>query len=75
MEKKQSKIVEYRKKAGMTQKEMSEYFGIPKRTIENWEGGKSTCPVWGEKLLIEKLELIAEGKKLLAKDRFIGKDT
>lgn len=69
-----TKIAEYRKKAGMTQKEMSEYFGIPKRTIENWEGGKSTCPAWGEKLLIKELELIAEGKKRLEQDRSIGKD-
>ena len=26
-----------RKQAGMTQKEFSEYFGIPCRTIEDWE--------------------------------------
>ena len=28
-----------RKQAGMTQKEFSEYFGIPCRTIEDWERG------------------------------------
>jgi DNA-binding transcriptional regulator YiaG len=27
----------------MTQKEFSEYFGIPKRTIENWETEERKC--------------------------------
>lgn len=44
----------------MTQKAFSEYFGIPKRTIENWEGGKSKTPEWALKLIEYKLR--AEGK-------------
>lgn len=49
-------IKDARKKAGMTQKEMADFFGMPKRTIENWEGGKNNPPAWAEKLIIEKLE-------------------
>ena len=49
-------IKEARKKAGMTQKEMAEFFGMPKRNIENWEGGKNNPPDWVERLIIDKLE-------------------
>lgn len=34
---------ELRIASGMTQKEFSEYFKIPKRTIENWEEGSTKC--------------------------------
>ena len=33
-------IAELRHKAGLTQKACAEYLGIPKRTLENWEGGR-----------------------------------
>lgn len=36
-------IKELRKKTGMTQKAFGEYFGIPKRTIEEWEGERRQC--------------------------------
>ena len=49
-------IREARKKAGMTQKEMADFFGMPKRNIENWEGGKNDPPGWVERLIIDKLE-------------------
>lgn len=51
-------LKEARTCAGMTQAEMSERFEIPKRTIENWETGKRKCPVYVEKLIVEKLEEI-----------------
>lgn len=34
---------ELRKMSGMTQKAFSEYFGIPKRTIEDWDSGRNKC--------------------------------
>lgn len=45
-----------RKLSGMTQKQFSEFFGIPLRTIENWEGGKRGCPEYLLELLKYKLE-------------------
>lgn len=36
-------IKEMRTAAGMTQKAFSEYFGIPKRTIQDWESEKPTA--------------------------------
>ena len=34
---------ELRKLSGMTQQKFSEYFGIPRRTIEDWDSGKRVC--------------------------------
>ena len=53
-------IKEARQAAGLTQKAMSDLLGIPKRSIENWEGGKRQCPEWAERLIVEKLLSIAE---------------
>lgn len=36
-------VKELRTAAGMTQKAFSEYFGIPKRNIEEWEGERRKC--------------------------------
>lgn len=51
-------IKEARLAAGLTQQAMSDLLKIPKRTIENWEGGKNKCPEWAELLIIEKLQMI-----------------
>ena len=53
-------VREARVYAGLTQAKMSELLGIPKRTIENWETGSRKCPEWTERLVVEKLESIAE---------------
>ena len=45
-----------RLEAGLTQQEMSDLLQIPKRTIENWEGGQRTPAKWAETLIIEKLK-------------------
>ena len=47
---------ELRAKSGMTQKQFSEYFGIPRRTIENWEGGQRKCPQYLLDLMKYKLD-------------------
>lgn len=48
-------VKEARQQVGLTQKALSEWLGIPKRTIENWEGGKTNLKPWIEKLLVEKI--------------------
>ena len=63
-----SKIREARIKAGLTQQEMSDRFGIPKRTIENWEAEVRTPPGYVEALVVAELERIGqehEGKYYL----------
>ena len=56
-------IKEARLKAGLTQKAMAELFGMPKRNIENWEGGKASPAPWVEKLILEKLEQYTKDRK------------
>lgn len=49
-------IKDARQLAGLTQQAMADLFGIPKRTIENWEAGLRKPPMYVEKLIVEKLE-------------------
>ena len=53
-------IKEARKKAGLTQAQMSELLEIPKRTIGDWETCTRTPPAYVEKLVIHELDRIAE---------------
>ena len=52
-------IKDLRTQAGFTQARFAEYFNIPKRTIENWEGGQRECPAYLVELIEYKLK--AEG--------------
>ena len=49
-------IKELRTMAKMTQKAFGEYFGISKRTIEEWEGGRRQCSDYLLKLMYYKME-------------------
>lgn len=49
-------VKELRTKAGMTQKAFAEYFGIPKRTIEEWEGERRKCTDYLLELMVYKLK-------------------
>ena len=55
--------------ARMTRREFAEYFNIPKRTIENWEGGQRTPPVYVVELIKYKIE-----KERLGMLRLVEKD-
>lgn len=48
-------IKEARQAAGLTQRQMSEMFDIPLRTIENWESSVTKPPKYVERLVVEKL--------------------
>lgn len=48
-------IKELRTACAMTQQAFSEYFGIPKRTIEDWEGERRTPPDYLVRLIEYKL--------------------
>lgn len=60
------KIKEARKAAGLTQQQMSDEMGIPKRTIQDWERGARKCPEWTERLVVAELYRIKEKRE---KDR------
>lgn len=49
-------IKDLRAASGMTQKEFSEYFRIPKRTVEDWERGHAKCADYLLNLIQYKLE-------------------
>lgn len=48
-------IKELRTLSKITQQEFADYFGIPKRSIENWEGGQRQCPQYLLDLIEYKL--------------------
>ena len=47
---------ELRETSGMTQRAFADYFGIPKRTVENWDEGARKCPDYLLDLMRYKLE-------------------
>ena len=49
-------IKELRTASKMTQKAFAEYFGIPKRNIEDWESGRAECRPYLLNLMAYKLE-------------------
>ena len=53
-------IREYREKAGLTQQQFAEMFGISINTVKSWDCGRRTPDRLKEKLIIEKLESISK---------------
>lgn len=47
---------ELKKKSGMTLTQLSNYFGVPYRTIQNWAAGVSQCPEYLMNLFVYKME-------------------
>lgn len=48
-------IRELRARTGWTQRYFAEYFGVPRRTFEDWESGRNRCPDYLRKLIQYKL--------------------
>ena len=44
-------IKEIREYSGLSQAKFSEKYGIPKRSLENWESGSRKCPYYVVSLL------------------------
>lgn len=49
------KIREARELARMTQQDVEDEFGVPRRSLQNWEAGVRECPPYVEEWLVEKL--------------------
>ena len=45
---------------GLSQAKLSALLSIPRRSIENWEGGINEPPQWVQNLLLEKLETLKQ---------------
>ena len=52
-------IKQIREASGMTRTQFAEYFGIPYRTLQNWELGERDCPAYLIDLI--KYKLTKEG--------------
>ena len=46
-----------RAETGMTQKEFAAFFGIPYRSIENWEEGSRSVPEYLVRLMAYRLQI------------------
>ena len=55
-----NRIKAIRKRTGLTQAAFGERYGIPKRTVENWEGGKNDPPTYVVKMLERLVEIDAD---------------
>lgn len=62
-----------RAETGMTQKEFGEYFNIPVRTIQDWEGNRRTPPEYVVELIEYKIR--KEGLGMIDLGEFKLKDT
>lgn len=49
-------FVELKNKSGMTLTQLSNYFGVPYRTIQNWVANVSKCPTYLMNLFVYKME-------------------
>lgn len=59
---------ELREASGMNKTDFGKYFGIPFRTVQNWEGGSRKCPEYLLDLMKYKLEkegLLKDGLSVL----------
>lgn len=56
-------IKEARMEAGLTQVQLSEWLGIPIRTIADWDRGARTPSDWVIRLVVEKIERDAKSYK------------
>lgn len=43
-------------RSGMNMKQLSEYFNIPYRTLQNWKSGERNCPAYLLDLMLYKIE-------------------
>lgn len=53
----QEQLKNLRKKTGMNRKEFAEYFGVPYRTMQDWELGNRTMPEYLLRLMEYKLKI------------------
>lgn len=54
------KLKKARQAAGMTQQAMADRMEIPKRTIQDWEGGQRTPPPYVQRFVLNELGALAE---------------
>lgn len=56
-------LIEMRKETGMNRREFAEYFGIPYRTVQDWELGQRKMPEYLFRLMEYKIHVEKLSKK------------
>jgi len=56
-------LIELRKSTGMSRKEFCSYFGIPYRTLQDWELGSRVMPEYLFRLMEYKVQMEKLAKK------------
>ena len=49
------RLIELRRQTGMNRREFAEYFGIPYRTVQDWELGNRQMPEYLLRLMVYKV--------------------
>ncbi len=62
-------IKELREQTGLSQQKYGDYFGIPRRTIQNWEMGVNEC----NKYIIDLLEYKLKNEGKIKTEEYSGK--
>lgn len=57
------RLIELRKQTGMNRKQFAEYFGIPYRTLQDWELGNRQMPDYLLRLMVYKISIEHMGKE------------
>jgi DNA-binding transcriptional regulator YiaG len=52
-----NRLIELRESTGMSRKEFCEYFGIPYRTLQDWELGNRKMPDYLFRLMVYKVNV------------------
>lgn len=53
-------LIKLKEKTGLNWKKLSEYYGIPYRTIQDWYSGKRHMPEYLIRLMVYKFEMEKE---------------
>ena len=53
----QEELIELKEKSGLSLKKLSDYFGIPYRTLQDWYYGNRKMPEYLLRLMIYKMEM------------------
>ncbi len=56
-------LIQIRKETGMNRKEFAQYFGIPYRTMQDWELGNRQMPEYLLRLIAYKVKMESLQKK------------
>jgi transcriptional regulator with XRE-family HTH domain len=69
------RIKNARKKAGLSQKQLSAKYGIPARSIEDWETNKHKCPDYVLNLLLDRIALdyVADLTEAVREEIYFGR--